>query len=125
VTADPNIPIASETPNGGSLDRLGSAVAPVNLAKRIRWLREQRGQTRGEFAKMIGVSLSLVSLWEDEKRTVSVPHLMKMGEAGGISLDFMCNSQLLPTFKMPDSKPKRRKRVAAQPNGKLSRPAAE
>jgi DNA-binding XRE family transcriptional regulator len=73
-------------------------VAPVTLAKRIRWIREQRHQTRGEFAKMVGVSRSLVSLWESEQRNVSVEHLMVICERGGISLDFMVNSALLPTL---------------------------
>ena len=111
----------SERPSDSALASCAcSAVAPVTLAKRIRWLRVQRGETRGQLAKLVGVSLSLVSLWENEKRMVSGTHLMKICEVCKVSLDFMCNSQLLPTFQMPEMKPKRRKRVAAQPNAKSS-----
>lgn len=81
----------------------------VTLPDRIRWLREQRGQTRREFSKMLGVSPSLVSLWESGGRKISVAHLIAMCELGGTKLDFMLNAEFLPDFKIPELKTKQHK----------------
>lgn len=66
--------------------------------------------TRSAAAKKLGVSVSLVSLWEAGKRTISTAQVMQMATAYGVSLDYMLNATIMPRFKMPELKPRRRKK---------------
>jgi transcriptional regulator with XRE-family HTH domain len=79
------------------------------LACRAKEMRELCRLTRTEAAKKLGVSVSLVSLWEAGKRTISQPQMMHMAHTYGISLDFMLNATVIARFKMPELKPKRRR----------------
>jgi len=88
----------------------GSGVAPVAIKDRLKWLRETKQMTRTEAAKLLGVSASLVSLWEDGKRTIGVNHVMKIASAFGVSLDWMLNATILPNIRWPEVKPKRTKK---------------
>lgn len=71
------------------------------LACRAKTMRELANLTRTKAAKKLGVSVSLVSLWESGKRTISMAQVIQMSEAYGISLDFFLNATVIPKFKMP------------------------
>lgn len=85
-----------------SLPASGSAVGCGDwLACRAKTMRELANLTRTKAAKKLGVSVSLVSLWESGKRTISTAQVMQMADAYGISLDFFLNATVIPKFKLP------------------------
>lgn len=102
--------VRTECDSTGSSPARCSGVAPVAIKDRLKWLRETKRMTRTEAAKLLGVSLSLVSLWEDGKRTIGADHAMKMARAFGVSLDWMLNATILPNIHWPEVKPKQRKK---------------
>ena len=94
----------------------GSGVAPVTLAQRVAIARDMVHLTLNEAAQRIGVSASLVSLWENGQRTISQPQLFKICRAYGVSLDWLCNAQTIPRFRMPETKRRR-----TMPKAKVTR----
>lgn len=64
-------------------------------------MRELANITRTKAAQKLGVSVSLVSMWESGKRTISTNQVMQMATAWGISLDFFLNATVIPKFKLP------------------------
>lgn len=80
-----------------------TAPAPIHsaawLACRAKDMRELANLNRTNAAKKLGVSVSLVSMWEAGKRTISTEQVMQMATAYGISLDFFLNATFIPKFK--------------------------
>ncbi|AQQ55425.1 helix-turn-helix domain-containing protein [Planococcus lenghuensis] len=59
----------------------------VSIGERIRILREQRNLSDGEFAKELGIAKSTVWAYEDGKKLLTVPHLIRIAEFLGVSAD--------------------------------------
>lgn len=59
--------------------------------------------TQTEVAKTLGVSCSLVALWENGKRNISSAHAQLISERLGVSLDYLLNAPpWIPTFQLPE-----------------------
>lgn len=68
-------------------------------------------------ANKIGVSVSLISLWESSKRTISTSQAMDIALAYGVSLDYLLNCENPVVFtteppKFPEMTPEQKARYA-------------
>jgi len=61
----------------------------MSLGKRIRELREERGQTRGQLAVLLGVSYWALSKWETDERRPDHEALVRLSEHFGVSVDWL------------------------------------
>lgn len=59
--------------------------------ERIKTVREMCKFTLAQAAKKIGVSASLISLWESDKRTIGSAQMMKVAHAYAVRLDYLLN----------------------------------
>ena len=53
----------------------------------LKRLRILRGISQVELAKLLGVTRSTVSRWENNERELSAKHLIKLSELFGVSVD--------------------------------------
>lgn len=59
------------------------------LGKRLRELREERGLTQVDVAKIAGVTDAAVGMWENEKRTPDPATLARLADFFGVSTDYL------------------------------------
>lgn len=80
----------------------------VTLAERVAIARDMQKLTLAQAAKKIGVSESLVSLWENGQRNISTAHAMTIARVYGVSLDWLLNAQVIPRWHHPATKQRRK-----------------
>lgn len=61
----------------------------VELGKRLRELRKERGWTQAQIAERLGVTASIVSAYENEIRQPSYDALLKLVRLYGVSSDYL------------------------------------
>ena len=60
----------------------------LNIADKIRLLREQRGLTQTDLAKMLGISRSAVNSWEMSLSLPSLTNIVELAKIFHVSTDF-------------------------------------
>ncbi len=70
-----------------------------NLSKRLGEVRQLAKLSQTALARQLGVSPSLISLWESGERLPSQEQLLEVAGAAGVSLDYLLNAETLPHFK--------------------------
>ena len=61
----------------------------INMAERIRFLREQHGMTQTDLAKKLGISRSAVNLWEMSVSVPSIANIIEMTKIFHVSADYL------------------------------------
>ncbi len=59
------------------------------LAEKIKNLRNMRRLTQAEFARLMGVSTSAVSMWETEQREPDLGTIGKIADFFNVSVDYL------------------------------------
>jgi len=80
------------------------AVCFMTQTERFIAVRNILGWTRTEMAKRVGVSTSLVSLWESGNRKIHEEHLLKLSAVSGMSLDYILNVETVANFRTSTNK---------------------
>ena len=61
----------------------------LNIADRIRYLREKGGLTQTDLAKRLGISRSAVNSWEMSLSSPSVANIVEMTKIFNVSADYV------------------------------------
>ena len=61
----------------------------VEIGRRLRELRKERGWTQAQIAERIGVTASIISAYENEIRQPSYDALLKLVRLYGVSSDYL------------------------------------
>lgn len=72
------------------------------IEERIKYLRDRRGFTQSEFAKLIGVSRSLVCVWENGYANISLRQMIKISYVYLVPLDYILG--ITDTFQLKNYK---------------------
>ncbi len=70
-----------------------------NLPRRMSDVRGLIGLSQTALAKRLGLSASLISMWESGERSPSEGQVMEIARALGVSLDFLINAEVRPHFQ--------------------------
>ncbi len=70
-----------------------------NLPHRMSDVRGLIGLTQTALAKRLGVSPSLVSMWESGERSPAETQVLEIARGLGVSLDFLINAEVRPHFQ--------------------------
>ena len=57
--------------------------------ERLVYLREEKGFTRKQLAEKLGVSIRLVSYWENNQRECDFNMLIKIADVLDVTIDFL------------------------------------
>ena len=57
--------------------------------ERLAYLREEKNITRKQLAEQLGVSVRLVSYWENNKRECDFDMLIKLADVLDVTIDFL------------------------------------
>jgi len=57
--------------------------------ERLAYLREEKNITRKQLAERLGVSVRLVSYWENNKRECDFDMLIKLADVLDVTIDFL------------------------------------
>ncbi len=60
-----------------------------NVAKRLKWLRENTGLTQAAFAESIGVRPTQYNNWETGRQRLSLEGALSVNRVYGTTLDFL------------------------------------
>lgn len=66
------------------------------LAENLKFLREQRGKTQQELAKLFGVEQKTLSSWECGSRTPAIGMIVEMAKYYEVSLDDLVLTDMKP-----------------------------
>ena len=83
----------------------------LNIADRIKYLRERFSMTQTDLAKRLGVSRSAVNLWEMSVSTPSLTNLVEMSKIFDVNVDYLINITDKITIDITDLKPNEREIV--------------
>ncbi len=61
----------------------------IDIADRIRYLREKCGLTQAALAKQLGISRSAVNAWEMSLTSPSIANIIEMANIFHVSLDYL------------------------------------
>ena len=61
----------------------------LSLGKTLQGLRDSRGLSQGQLAKRIGMSVSMIGLYENSARMPSLETLIKIARVFGVSTDYL------------------------------------
>ena len=61
----------------------------LNIADRIRYLRDKTGMTQTDLAKRLGISRSAVNSWEMSLSSPSVANLIEMSQIFHVDVDYI------------------------------------
>ena len=64
----------------------------LNIADRIRYLREKTGMTQTDLAKKLGISRSAVNSWEMSLSTPSIVNIIEMSRIFHVTADYLLSS---------------------------------
>ena len=81
------------------------------MGERLKRLRVARGFTQPEFAKLVGVTKSAVSQWEDDStKNLKLPVLARVLDVLGTDLQYLVwGENRAPAGTSPGAKPQRRR----------------
>ena len=83
----------------------------LNIADRIKYLRERYSMTQTDLAKRLGVSRSAVNLWEMSVSSPSLANLVEMSKIFDVNVDYLINVTDKITIDITDLKPNEREIV--------------
>lgn len=61
----------------------------LNIADRIRYLRDKAGMTQTDLAKRLGISRSAVNSWEMSLSSPSISNIMEMMQIFNVNADYL------------------------------------
>lgn len=61
----------------------------LNVADRIRYLRDKTGMTQTDLAKRLGISRSAVNSWEMSLSSPSIANLIEMSQIFHVDVDYI------------------------------------
>ena len=61
----------------------------LNIADRIRYLRDKAGMTQTDLAKRLGISRNAVNAWEMSVSTPSLTNVVEMSRIFHVSIDYL------------------------------------
>lgn len=70
------------------------------LAQNLKYLREQKGQTQADLAKVFGVKQPTVGNWEAGERKLDIEMIIRLAEYFGVTLDDLVLRDLRPPKPM-------------------------
>ena len=65
----------------------------INIADRIKYLRDKNGMTQTHLAKKLGISRSAVNAWEMGLSLPSLANVMEMSKIFNVTTDYILNLQ--------------------------------
>ena len=74
----------------------------INIADKIRYLRDKVGMTQSDLAKRLGISRSAVNSWEMSLSTPSLANIMEMKEIFHVSVDYLLSLENRLTVDITD-----------------------
>lgn len=83
----------------------------LNIADRIKYLRERYSMTQTDLAKKLGVSRSAVNLWEMSVSSPSLSNLVEMSKIFDVNVDYLINVTDKITIDITDLEPNEREIV--------------
>lgn len=83
----------------------------LNIADRIKYLRERYGMTQTDLAKRLGVSRNAVNLWEMSISSPSLSNLVEMSKIFDINVDYLISTTEKITIDITSLKPDEREIV--------------
>ena len=83
----------------------------LNIADRIKYLRERYSITQTDLAKKLGVSRSAVNLWEMSISSPSLTNIVEMSKIFAVNVDYLINITDKITIDITDLKPDEREAV--------------
>lgn len=83
----------------------------LNIADRIKYLRERYSMTQTDLAKKLGVSRSAVNLWEMSVSSPSLSNLIEMSKIFDVNVDYLISTTDKITVDITDLKPNEREIV--------------
>ena len=63
------------------------------LGQRLKIARTQKNLSRKQVAEIVGVTASLIGLYETDERLPSLPVFMKLASCYGVSTDYLLNCE--------------------------------
>ena len=61
----------------------------LNIADRIRYLRDKAGMTQTDLAKKLGISRSAVNSWEMSLSSPSISNIIEMAQIFNVNADYL------------------------------------
>ena len=83
----------------------------LNIADRIKYLRDRYGMTQSDLAKRLGVSRNAVNLWEMSISSPSIANLIEMSKIFDVNVDYLISTTDKITVDITDLKPEEREIV--------------
>lgn len=83
----------------------------LNIADRIKYLRDRYGMTQSDLAKRLGVSRNAVNLWEMSISSPSIANLIEMSKIFDVNVDYLISTTDKITVDITDLKPQEREIV--------------
>ena len=74
----------------------------INIADKIRYLRDKVGMTQSDLAKRLGISRSAVNSWDMSLSTPSLANIIEMKEIFHVSVDYMLSLEDRITVDITD-----------------------
>ena len=74
----------------------------INIADKIRYLRDKVGMTQSDLAKRLGISRSAVNSWEMSLSTPSLANIIEMKEIFHVSVDYILSLEDRITVDITD-----------------------
>lgn len=85
-----------------------------NFGNRLKGLREERGLTRSQLARAVGVTFTAVINWEDKNREPRIDSLTRLAEVLGVSVRFLMTGKEGSTPEPPPAGKKTVKELLKQ-----------
>jgi len=74
----------------------------LNVADRIRFLRDKQGMTQTDLARKLGISRSAVNAWEMSLSAPSLANVVEMAQIFHVSTDFLLSASDRLTVDITD-----------------------
>lgn len=66
------------------------------LAQNLKCMREEKGLTQRDMAQELGISASLIGMWEQERRKIDVEMVVRLARYFSVTLDDLILNDLKP-----------------------------
>ncbi len=83
----------------------------LNIADRIKYLRDRYGMTQSDLAKRLGVSRNAVNLWEMSISSPSLSNLVEMSKIFDTNVDYLISTTEKIAIDITELKPEEREIV--------------
>jgi len=64
------------------------------LSTNIRFLRQKKGLTQAELAKIVGKTRTLITAWESEEKIITVEDIIKISDYFNVTMDDLVSNDL-------------------------------